>query len=79
MPLDMLSNAELQAELEARSAALDEREKAFEAAVLAGLRTRVGQLPDRDPGLVDGHALWAAPVLDDFARIARRLRLAGRR
>ena len=39
--------------------------------LLAGLRERVGRLPEADPGLVDGRAVWADPLLDDgdWARI----------
>ncbi len=35
--------------------------------VQAALRARIGELPRRDAGLVDGRALWAGPDLDDAA------------
>ncbi|HZS60411.1 MAG TPA: sialate O-acetylesterase [Gemmatimonadaceae bacterium] len=36
-----------------------------QARVLDSLRTRIGDLPTYDAGLVDGKALWADPALDD--------------
>ena len=46
-------------------AAVMQRERAREQRLLEGLRARIGGLPDADPGLVDGRALWADPALDD--------------
>ena len=43
------------------------KEAAFEGEVLERLRGKVGTLPERDAGLVDGRALWADPALDDSA------------
>ena len=52
-------------------AALDEvmrRERAAEQEARDALRARVGgELPARDPGLVNGRAVWASPALDDAA------------
>ncbi|QXD15447.1 beta galactosidase jelly roll domain-containing protein [Rhodocaloribacter litoris] len=47
--------------------ALRAEEAAREQAILDRVRARLGTLPDRDPGLVDGEARWAAPDLDDSA------------
>jgi sialate O-acetylesterase len=41
------------------------QERDFERAVLEKLRARIGDLPTRDAGLVEGRALWADPELDD--------------
>jgi sialate O-acetylesterase len=47
------------------------RALAAEQARLSGLRdaiqARIGPVPDRDPGLVGGRAVWADPALDDAA------------
>ncbi len=40
-------------------------ERAQEERLAAALRARIGDLPRRDAGLVDGQALWAAADLDD--------------
>jgi len=40
-----------------------ERQAAEEA--LASIRERLGSIPDRDEGLVEGQALWAEPGLDE--------------
>ena len=40
-------------------------ERAYEKAVLERIRARIGTLPDRDEGLVEGRALWAETALDD--------------
>jgi sialate O-acetylesterase len=40
-------------------------EKAYEQETLAKIRARVGALPDRDEGMVEGRAVWADPALDD--------------
>lgn len=41
------------------------REDAWSNALRDTLRARLGALPTRDAGLVDGHAVWADPTLDD--------------
>ena len=45
--------------------ALQQQERAREAAVRQTLRSRIGALPAADSGLVDGRAPWADPALDD--------------
>jgi len=40
-------------------------ERAHQRGVLDSLRARIGGLPERDAGLVNGAALWADPALDD--------------
>jgi sialate O-acetylesterase len=40
-------------------------EKVYEQETLAKIRARIGTLPDRDEGLVQGRAVWADPELDD--------------
>jgi sialate O-acetylesterase len=47
--------------------ALATSEETYERGTLAALRARVGPLPDRDGGIVDGRAPWADPALDDSA------------
>ncbi|HET9003872.1 MAG TPA: sialate O-acetylesterase [Gemmatimonadaceae bacterium] len=46
-------------------AALVARDRADEEAILSGLRTRIGALPERDEGMAGSRALWADPALDD--------------
>jgi len=46
-------------------AALIERDRADEEKILAGLRERIGVLPDSDAGFAGGAAPWADPSLDD--------------
>ena len=41
-------------------------ERTYEQEVLNKIRGRIGSLPDHDEGLVQGHALWADPDLDDM-------------
>ncbi len=45
--------------------ALLARERDYGQQVLKAIRARVGPLPERDGGLVDGLAVWADPELDD--------------
>jgi sialate O-acetylesterase len=40
-------------------------ERVYEREVLDKIHARIGGLPDRDEGLVEGRALWADPELDD--------------
>lgn len=40
-------------------------EKTNDLETLRAIRARIGNLPNADPGLVDGRALWADPGLDD--------------
>jgi sialate O-acetylesterase len=40
-------------------------EPVYEREVLESLRARVGGLPERDEGLVEGRAIWADPEFDD--------------
>jgi len=47
--------------------ALRADERAREQEILDRVRIRIGDLPERDEGLVDGQALWAAPDFDDSA------------
>ena len=42
-----------------------EQEAARERALADSIRARVGEIPDADPGLVDGDPRWAAPDFDD--------------
>jgi sialate O-acetylesterase len=44
---------------------LEARERDYERDTLARIEAMAGGLPDRDPGLVDGRAVWADPGLDD--------------
>ena len=47
-------------------AEIQQKESAHDSAVRDSLRARLGStLPQTDSGLVDGHALWADPILDD--------------
>ena len=45
--------------------ALMEEQRRAERALLDSLRTRIGDFPEHDEGLVDGKAYWADPDLDD--------------
>lgn len=47
------------------------RERARMQAMMDSVRARIGGMPDRDAGMVEGRAVWAAPSLDDagWARI----------
>jgi sialate O-acetylesterase len=47
-------------------------ERGYEQQVLARIRTRIGELPTQDKGLVEGRAVWADPSFDDstWERIA---------
>jgi sialate O-acetylesterase len=40
-------------------------EQAHQAAIRERVETRIGTVPDKDAGLIDGVAHWAAPDLDD--------------
>lgn len=46
-------------------AALRQAERDRVAALTESLRARIGGLPERDPGLVDGRTAWADPALDE--------------
>lgn len=46
-------------------AAVLQRERGREAAVRDTLSRKIGTLPERDEGLVDGRAVWADPALDE--------------
>jgi sialate O-acetylesterase len=50
---------------EAGVAALMQAEREREQIVLAAIRERIGPLPERDGGIVDGAAVWADPDLDE--------------
>lgn len=50
---------------DAERAGIFAAEEARAAEVRARVEARVGTLPERDPGLVDGEARWAAADLDD--------------
>ena len=45
--------------------AIVQEERKRQDDILTALRARLGDLPERDPGLVDGKAIWADPALDD--------------
>jgi sialate O-acetylesterase len=47
--------------------AIMRRERDHERRLMEALRTRLGTVPTRDEGLVDGVAHWAAPALDEAA------------
>jgi sialate O-acetylesterase len=63
----------IEAWMSAESLGLDEQgrqdleagERDYERQTLERLEAMAGGLPDRDPGLVDGRAVWADPGLDD--------------
>jgi sialate O-acetylesterase len=46
-------------------AAMEQEDRAREAAVAESLRERIGSLPATDGGMMDGRAAWADPALDD--------------
>jgi sialate O-acetylesterase len=48
-------------------AKLEADENEFEQKVTAGLRAKIGDVTDHDPGLVNGTAIWADPALDEAA------------
>jgi len=49
----------------AQWAAIQQRERDRDEAQRQTLLTRIGSLPEVDPGMVEGRAVWAAPGLDD--------------
>ena len=63
----------IEAWMSARSLGLDEQgieavlagERDHARQALARLEAKAGELPDGDPGLVDGRPVWADPALDD--------------
>lgn len=58
-------HAEALGQTDAQREAFRAQERATEQRLLDNLRTRIGGLPDRDEGLIDGIAHWAHPELED--------------
>jgi sialate O-acetylesterase len=77
VPIGIIDNswggARIEPFMSAAALGLDQRataemfrvQAAYDARLLETLRRRIGDLPDEDPGLVDGRAVWADSDLDD--------------